>query len=171
MGIGATVSAQLEQLKTLIPPPPAVPRTGWDDARREAGFDLPADYREFVDTYGAGVLMTRIVALRVHSPNPGVGLQGLLDWHTEQVRRLFTGAGTERSMWGGRPRPLFPDAGGLLAWGSTDESDHFFWLTEKTTATRIPGTREAQTLARRLGAPASLRLGRIVESCHEGERR
>lgn len=45
----------LEQIMELMSPPQTVgSTTPWDGAATEVGFNFPADYRDFVDVYGAG---------------------------------------------------------------------------------------------------------------------
>jgi hypothetical protein len=140
------VSGSLEELKALIPPPSAVAAPPWGEALNEVGFEFPADYRAFVDTYGGGTFeRPEYVGLIVDAPHchalgPGgrLGFGGFVGIQLDQVRPLFTYPGAEEGMWNGEPRPLYPEPGGLLSWGSTEESDQFFWLTQDTNPDRWP---------------------------------
>jgi hypothetical protein len=115
----------------VVPPP-------WGEAPDKVGFEFPADYRQFVDAYGGGTVeRPQYVGLKVRAPHVTAlgprdrpGFEGFVAHHLDQVRPLFTYPGAEEVMWNGEPRPLYPEPGGLLSWGSSQESDQFFWLTQ-----------------------------------------
>lgn len=140
------MSGSLEKLKALVPPPSAVVAPPWGEAPDKAGFEFPADFREFVDAYGGGSFgRPEYVGLDVRAPHanalgPGgrPGFEGFVTDHLDQVRPLFTYPGAEEEMWNGEPLPLYPDPGGLLSWGSSQQSDQFFWLTQDADPDRWP---------------------------------
>ena len=106
----------------------------WERSAVESGFDLPPDYREFIDLYGQGAVRGE---LDIHMPwisGPWLGGEGgfsyLVEymnilWDPESFRRLRTQSP------GAYPYPLFPEEGGLLAWAHNGNADYCFWLTDK----------------------------------------
>jgi hypothetical protein len=140
------VRGSLEELKALIPPPSTVVAPPWGEALDKIGFEFPEDYREFVDTYGAGTFEPpRYVGLEVYAPHVNAldlrgrpGFEGFVAHHLDQVRPYFTGPGAEEVTRNSEPIPLYPEPGGLLSWGRTEESDQFFWLTEDANPDRWP---------------------------------
>jgi hypothetical protein len=113
----------------------------WESSRREIGFDFPADFREFIDTYGWGGVDEYF---HVHKPWEAVGrslIAGGFSFFVEYMGLLIEPAGydalrTEYPDY--YPYPLFPEAGGLLAWAHNDNSDVCFWLTEGTDSDKWP---------------------------------
>jgi hypothetical protein len=111
----------------------------WDLAPRDVGFQFPQDYRELIDVYGSirinGMLSVWRPKLRAAAPDIPGGFAGFI-WHTTReggVGDYLAGAyeaGDLREC----PYPVFSARhsarGGLLAWGSTPNGDHCFWLTE-----------------------------------------
>ena len=100
------MSIPLDELKSLAAPPASVSAPPWERVSGEVGFAFPADYREFVDTYGGGTFSyPRRSGIDVRSPhvNPlgpkGLpGFAGFVQYHTEQQRPLFVCPGAEQAM-------------------------------------------------------------------------
>ena len=84
-----------------------VPEVDWAAVHARLGTRLPADYREFIDAYGAGTFRD----IRIAGPGaPGeMDLFALLERKHDQVSRV------ER---GGAP-PYHPEPGGSVCWGET----------------------------------------------------
>jgi hypothetical protein len=127
------VDPSLQRLTTLMPPPlppPAAPP--WPQAPGELGFQLPQDYRDFVDLYGGGQIDEQLTVLApsLHPPRPGDpgGFAGFLAYATDQIGSTFEEI--RRHDPDDNPYPLYPDHGGLLAWGLTQDADYLFWLTD-----------------------------------------
>lgn len=122
----------------MVPPPSVVVGPPWGEALGEVGFEFPADYRQFVDTYGAGsfepmeYVGLEVVAPHVDALGPASHprFAGFLAHHVNGVRPLFAGDEGGEAMWHDGPQPLYPEPGGLLAWGHTHESDQFFRRTQ-----------------------------------------
>lgn len=140
------MSGSLGELKALVPPPSAVVAPPWGEAMDKVGFEFPADYRAFVDSYGGGAFeRPEYVGLDIQAPHVNAlihggrpGFEGFVAHHLDHVRPLFTYPGAVEGMWNGEPRPLYPDPGGLLSWGSSQQSDQLFWLTQDADPDRWP---------------------------------
>ncbi|MFI0940865.1 hypothetical protein [Streptomyces sp. NPDC021020] len=53
------MSAKLDALARLLPPPQEnVTAPPWEQSKAACGFDFPSDYREFVNAYGGGAILT-----------------------------------------------------------------------------------------------------------------
>lgn len=86
--------------------PPPLPDSGgdrfdWEDLAARTGWRYPADYRRFLETYGAGGTISRSLTI---SSVPPAGVE----------YRVDRGA-------------VFPPQDGLRAWGEDDVADEFFW--------------------------------------------
>lgn len=142
------MNVELDRLARLMPPPAvevAVPP--WELSRSEIGFDFPEDYRQFADLYGAGEitpseegaqLSVRVPHREVCRPGAPGGFKGFLEIHDTQVRPAFVFEGADEEYWGGTVYPLYPDEGGLLSWGASDDGDVLFWKTGDPDPNRWP---------------------------------
>lgn len=108
----------IDELVALLPPP-AVPLDAdgdWDAV--EPG--VPSDYRAFVERYGRCVLNGD---WSVYSPfgkptlETRIGLTDTARDHREDYPEEF-------------PYPLYPEPGGLLAWGESGRGELLCWLVE-----------------------------------------
>jgi hypothetical protein len=106
---------------TKILPPPKKPTKGagiqWADAERFLGIALPAEYKSFIDTYGEGKIDG---FLTIYSP---LGV----DFGPRLVSALGAASATRAGLPDDFPFPLFPEEGGLLPCGQTDNGD-LVWL-------------------------------------------
>lgn len=116
----------LNQLREVLSPPPRPCFAGGDWAAVECaiGTPLPADYKAFVGTFGAGWIGRFLV---IHSPFVWVA-------HGRDVRRAWADWASmygDYAEYGGVeiPYPVFPQAGGLLPFGSLADSHSLNWLT------------------------------------------
>ncbi|TDU05525.1 hypothetical protein EDD99_4041 [Streptomyces sp. 846.5] len=103
----------------------------WERSREECGVDFPADYREFVDLFGAGEVRGY---LGVSAPWPfhttahgETGFRGFVAATTDDIGPAFRQMRAHDP--NACPHPFWPEPGGLLLWGATYQGDHFFWLT------------------------------------------
>lgn len=86
--------------------PPPLPGSGgdrfdWDDLAAQTGWRYPADYRSFLETYGAGGEISGVIG--IESPPPA-GVEYRVD-----------------------RRDTYPPADGLRRWGGDDVADDFYW--------------------------------------------
>jgi len=111
----------IENLIKAVPPPaePGDPFTGpWEPVEAELGTALPQDYKDFVRVYGHGYFMQFLGIDVPRSRNPNMRLE-------RQVRLVCDGL----RQVGHLAHPLWPERGGLLPFGGTDNGDTLLWLT------------------------------------------
>ncbi|MBW8805763.1 MAG: SMI1/KNR4 family protein [Catenulisporales bacterium] len=117
----------------------------WDDAVAEVGFGFPADYRDFVDVYGAGAVNDELfIAAPTLRPNGfgfRTGFGGFVDQTTlglgrsiAEMRENAVALEDEETY----PFPILPEPGGLLIWGNTANGDVCFWDTREAEPDRWP---------------------------------
>jgi hypothetical protein len=110
----------IEVLSRVIPPPlePAGAFLGpWAPIEAELGTALPPDYKDLVGVYGSGYFMEFFGIGVPRSPN----LNLRLETKVPQVCATFF----DRDELA---YPLWPDQGGLVPFGATDNGDFLFWL-------------------------------------------
>lgn len=110
----------LEALMALVPPPtePFEAFEGpWEPVEAALGTALPQDYKDFVRVYGSGYFMQ---ILGVHVP-------GSANLNTQLEHQVRVWAETFRE-FGDAPYPVWPEPGGLMAFGGTDNGDVLSWL-------------------------------------------
>jgi hypothetical protein len=115
----------LSKLFQLVPPPelPVGNKGNWLEVERALGTALPQDYKAFVSNYGSGSLDSFIRVLTPFSRNRFLNL-------LEQGRETLNAFQVTKREIGHPSLPLFPDAGGLLQWGQTDNGDLLCWLAD-----------------------------------------
>ena len=114
----------IENLIKVVPPPSRpfeAFRGPWDVIEADLGTPLPQDYKDFARLYGSGYFMEFLGVDIPNTQNPNTRLE----WQAQLVRDGMLVV-DERD----RPLPIWPDPGGLLAFGATDDGDTLFWLTE-----------------------------------------
>ncbi|MEU4208605.1 SMI1/KNR4 family protein [Streptomyces sp. NPDC026206] len=94
----------------------------WAGAEARLGTALPGDYKRLVEMFGHGAFDGY---LELHMPGAGFRSSDIVlntEWLGEWARTGRSG------LWD--PYEVYPAPGGLLQWGSTEQADQFFWLTE-----------------------------------------
>jgi hypothetical protein len=95
----------------------------WEEVERNLGTALPADFREFIDRYGAGRLADFVWIFSPFAQEPNVNLLDQSSRQLAALRELTERFGELL------PYPLYPEEGGLLPFGGTDNGDVLFWRT------------------------------------------
>ncbi|MGW0583843.1 SMI1/KNR4 family protein [Streptomyces sp. NPDC002920] len=131
----------LERLIDLMPPPSDLPASPpWQDAPAQVGFQFPADYRAFIDRYGAGEVNGHLIVLapteRPYLPGLPPGFAGYTAFAEQDIGQAFTEL--RASDPAHYPYPIFPEPGGLLLWARTYDGDHLFWDTEHSAPDQWP---------------------------------
>jgi hypothetical protein len=115
----------LDSLLTVlaVPTNPAeVPTPGaWPAIESQVG-QLPADYKSFMDRFGSGTIDGFVWILNPFSRNA----HGNLLYRKEQILDAL-----KELIESGEPSqyPLYPEPGGLLPFGMTDNGDTLLWQT------------------------------------------
>jgi hypothetical protein len=119
----------IERLEAIIPPPARpeeVPDAAvWETVERNVAA-LPADYREFVSRYGTGWIDSFIWIFNPASRNPNLNLERQVQKQLQVLEEVNQG-GMEFVI------PLFPQVGGVLPFGITDNGDLLVWKTDGDT--------------------------------------
>src|SRR6266498_3741556 len=94
----------------------------WEQAEKALGTTLPRDYKQLINAYGACCLCNFIWVFSPFTENHHLNLHA-------QVKRILDGMQTLQQKYAEeRKYPLFPQPGGLLPWGTSDNGDVFYWL-------------------------------------------
>lgn len=110
-------------IKVLAPPPkPFEAFNGpWEPIEVELGLALPQDYKDFIRHYGSGYFVEFLSIYVPRSRNPNLRLERI-------VREVCEGLASVIPL-DEPPYPYWPNPGGLLPFGGTDNGDELFWLT------------------------------------------
>lgn len=118
----------LEELLKIVPPPEepieASTEAEWARVQSRLGIVLPPDYKRYINQYGSGRIGAFLLVLNPFSASHYLNLfQASVDWIGE-LRQL-------KSKWGEIecPYPLYPQSGGLLPWGYTENGNRLYWRT------------------------------------------
>ena len=118
----------LDRLQQLLPPPadpvePARP-DGWAAVERSLGTGLPGDFKAFTERYGSGMVDDFLYLF-----NPFVaGQDGNLVVEKDRVLAAYR---QTRARFPNRlALPPFPEPGGVLPLGRTDNGDELYWVTD-----------------------------------------
>ena len=107
-------------------PPPAEPREtqgDWAKVEAEIGTALPADFKDYIARYGTGVVCDFLWPLNPFAANDNINLLTEIRFQLETLRatrekfpKRFTYA-------------IFPEPGGYLPWGRSENGDVMHWKT------------------------------------------
>lgn len=112
----------------ILPTPAAPIEVGrveeWPEIERVVGTMLPSDYKQYINTFGTGCIGNFLWPFNPFSENKHLNLVEQISVSLEALKVL-------KEKWGDRqcPYPLYPESGGLLPWGITDNGDILFWFT------------------------------------------
>ena len=118
----------LERLRQLLPPPadPVEPGRpdGWGEVEGALGTELPSDFKAFTELYGSGTVDDFLYLFNPFTAGPDGNLLAEKD-------RVLDGYRQTRARFPERlPLPPFPDPGGVLPLGRTDNGDELYWVTQ-----------------------------------------
>ncbi len=118
----------LERLRSIVPPPaeplePGLP-DGWPQVEAELGTELPDDFKRFTELYGSGKFDDFLYLLNPFAADPAGNLVGSRDTMLEAY------AETRAKFPDRLPLPPWPEPGGLLPLGRSDNGNELYWLTE-----------------------------------------
>ncbi|MDP3660846.1 SMI1/KNR4 family protein [Phenylobacterium sp.] len=103
-----------------VVPPPSEPTDAfdgpWDEIEADARTPLPQDYKDFVRLYGSGVFMEFLTVNIPRVESPYIRFEAEI----RTVRKIFYD--DDDFIYA-----LWPDSGGLIAFGATDFGDFLFW--------------------------------------------
>jgi len=119
----------LERLRALAPPPDKPLEAGaadqWPTIEAQLGTALPEDYKAFTNLYGSGKFDD---FLYLFNPFAAPDSGGNLITERDGVLAAYT---ETRSKFPDRfPLPPFPEPGGLLPLGRTDNGNDLYWVAE-----------------------------------------
>jgi len=123
----------VEQLTAFIPPPPnpACNFGNWQEVETELGTSLPDDFKSFIEVYGTVIICN---SLWFHNPFHYVGRDAPGARETPSYLALLLSRFDEMDAvvdgWEHVPFPQFPEQGGLLPIGATDNGDILCWITD-----------------------------------------
>ncbi|MFD5560577.1 hypothetical protein [Kitasatospora griseola] len=136
----------LDRLGTVIGPPPAggVVPVPWELGPGVLGFQLPVDYRAFIDRYGMVSIRGELhIYAPSTAPTPAIGqplgFEGFLYYTTDpygycaSLAQAYLDGDYDEC-----PYPMFPAEGGLLKWGNNYSAAQFFWLMRGPDPDRWP---------------------------------
>lgn len=100
---------------------------GWERVEETLSLRLPGDYKWFIERYGTGCVSAFLWIFNPFTTNENLDLVRQVASLSEQYRRMKRELGEEEV-----PFPLYPEEGGLVPFGVSDNGDVFFWLTDST---------------------------------------
>jgi len=92
---------------------------------KSIGLRLPADYKLLLEDFGSGYFNGFLYPFNSFIVDPLLQLEIASSKYAEIDRRNRAGGISI-------PCPIYPEPGGMLAWGKSDNGDVLFWLTDPT---------------------------------------
>ncbi|MBL8799152.1 MAG: TIGR02996 domain-containing protein [Planctomycetia bacterium] len=110
----------LDELRTVVPPPkrPYANTGNWDGIEKQLGLVLPADYKAYISAYGGGDIGC------IEIPSPFGTHEDVRVWW-ERWASFYRDIAEYEDV----PYRAFPEAGGLLPFGTLGTVDNLSWLT------------------------------------------
>ena len=97
----------------------------WSAVEEKLGIHLPADYKDFISTYGTGQINDYLYILNPVSINENINL---FDW-IESIKS--SSILCLRDFGAPTPPFIYPEPAGVIPWGYTDNGEGFYWIPEK----------------------------------------
>jgi hypothetical protein len=116
----------IQELAAVLPPPPQPRETtgDWAKVEAEVGTPLPADFKDYVARYGTGVVNEFLWPLNPFAANDNVNLLAEIRFQLETLRETRTKFPKKFTY------AIFPEPGGYLPWGRSENGDVMHWKTE-----------------------------------------
>ena len=114
----------VEQLVALVAPPPERFSYDWPEIERQLGTALPADFKQLAEIYGPGEFDETFT---LYAPTGDGARVDLVPAAREQAD---TWRSIREDVIGGGPLVVYPEPGGLLAWGMVPIGLALCWQTE-----------------------------------------
>lgn len=117
----------IEDLIAKMPPPEApleARGATWASVEDTIGTVLPGDYKAYIERYGSGRINGFVWIFNPFSSRQGINLVNQISVQLGALKTLAQDFGEQC------PYPLFPENGGLLPLGMTDNGDVIHWLTK-----------------------------------------
>ena len=109
----------VDQLTHVLPLPPSGQSKDWDAVSREVGTELPADYKQFIETFGGGYVDRHLWVLE----------PGCANEHYDLVTGVKNGDEALEDLWELEEKPQeLANGGRLIVWATTDNGEVGYWL-------------------------------------------
>jgi len=95
---------------------------GWNAVEQTLKTRLPSDYKDYINVFGTGCLSNFIWVFNPFSKNLNLNLHNQISAQLNAITTL------EKEFNESCPYPIYPELGGLLPWGITDNGDVMFWI-------------------------------------------
>ncbi len=122
------MAPDLERLREIAPPPGEPLEAGdprrWPEVEAALGTALPDDYKAFIELYGSGKFDDFLYLLNPFARDASGSLLH------ERDTMLAAYAETRAKFPERLPLPPYPEPGGLLPLGRSDNGNELYWLTE-----------------------------------------
>ena len=113
----------IAELTRLIPPPttPVAARGDWSKAEAEVALTFPDDYKQVVEAYGTGRFFNFLWVYSPFDPASEWRLSNQLHLSADNLRAY-------KAEGFGVPLPIYPEPGGLVNFGSTENCNLLNWV-------------------------------------------
>ena len=120
---GLWLTDEVALLIRLVAPPARHRPVEWSNIEQALRVQLPEDYKGLIDAYGPGSFDGFIWIFQPASDNPNLDLLA-------QTRTQLASLRERRASEPDFAVRIYPELGGLLPWGITDNGDVGFWRVE-----------------------------------------
>lgn len=120
-----SIEALLKVIEPPTNPTEADHEISWHYIESSLGLTLPNDFKEFIQRFGTGALLDFLWVFNPFSSNEYLNFMQQINTQLDALRFLVRDTSLEEC-----PYSLYPEPGGLLPWGMTENGDILFWCTE-----------------------------------------
>ena len=143
-------SVYLKKLKSILRVPQTVYSTGdsfsWARTEKEHGISFPAEYKEFISTYGTGSIDDFIWILTPFENESSINIFSRAEIMRDSYNYL------KKSSPDDFKYSIYPDEKGLLVWGYTDNGDELYFNLESESVIIMPSRcRDSDVLEYKMG--------------------